>query len=224
MSDPRILAYDHQVIWLEAVGCDRDGKPVLDGITMGLARGELIVIEGPIGSGKSTLLEVAGARRLPDRGTLWFAGRNILALQRASLPFVRRNIGYAAADSPLWVDATALANVVLALAVRGESPAAAEAAARVALTLIAADELALRPVSSLSSGQRGLVGLARAIAGTPPVVIVDEPVSGADLGSGRASAIAIGGQISTPIGPLHVDWGHTEQGRERIDLLLGERF
>ncbi len=97
------------MIWLEAVGCERDGQVVLDLATMGVAQSELIVVEGCVASGKSTLLEIAAIRRLPDRGTVWFAGRNVSTLQRASLPFVRRNIGYATPDSQLLPDETALA-------------------------------------------------------------------------------------------------------------------
>ncbi len=180
MSESILLAYDRLVIWLEAVGCEHDGQAVLDTVTMGVARGELIVVEGCVGSGKSTLLKVAAVRRLPSRGAVWFAGRNVLTLQQASLPFVRRNVGYAAADSLLLADETSLANVMLALAVRGESSQAAEAAAHAALALLGADELAARKVGHLSSGQQRLVALARAIAGPPPLVIVDEPAALAD--------------------------------------------
>lgn len=168
------------MIWLEGVGCERDGQVVLDTVTMGVARSELIVVEGAVASGKSTLLEIAAVRRLPDRGTLWFAGRNVLTLQQASLPFVRRNIGYSAPDSLLLVEDTGLANVALALAVRGESASVAETAAREALTLLGAEELAARKVGHMSSGQKRLVSLARAIAGPPPLVIVDEPTALAD--------------------------------------------
>jgi cell division transport system ATP-binding protein len=174
------MAYDRWVIWLEAVGCERDGQVVLDTITMGVARSELIVIEGAVASGKSTLLEIAAVRRLPDQGAIWFAGRNVLTLQEASLPFVRRNIGYFAPDSLLLADETALENVMLALAVRGESLAGAEAAARQALTLLGAEGLAPSKVGHMSSGQKRLVSLARALAGPPPLVIVDEPAALAD--------------------------------------------
>lgn len=177
ISKATILAYDRLVIWLETVGCERDGTAVLTEVTFGIARGELVVIEGGTASGKSTLLEIVAMRRLPDRGTVWIGGRNTLALQRSSLPYVRRNIGYSAPTALLIPDYSVLANVALAMAVRGWSPAHAEAAARNALTLVAADELADRRPGSLSSGQQGLVSLARAIVGPPPVVVVDEPAA-----------------------------------------------
>ena len=150
---------------------------MLEGVTLGLSGGEIVVIEGSPASGKSTLLEVAAAARTPERGAVWFAGRNTATLQRASLPFVRRNIGYYTADALLVLEDSALANVMSALAVRGESLVAAESGALAALALVRAQDLATRQVASLSSGQRRLVALARAVAGPPPLVVADEPAA-----------------------------------------------
>jgi len=180
MSEQRLWAYDRLVLWLEAIGCDSDGQVVLDAVTMGVGQGELLVVQGGVAAGKSTLLKVAAVRRSPDRGAVWFAGRNVSALQRASLPFVRRNIGYATPDSLLLPDETALANVMLALAVRGESIPDAESSAHDALALVGADGFAARRVRGLSSGQARQVSLARAIVGPPPLVVADEPAALAD--------------------------------------------
>ena len=178
VSTWHLLAYDHRVIWLEGVCCQRNGAMVLDTVTLGVARCELIVVEGAAASGKSTLLELAAVVRMPDRGAVWFAGRNTASLQRASLPFVRRNIGYCTADPLLLPEDSVLANVIMALAVRGESPARAEQSARDALALVKASDLENRQVASLSSGQKRLVALARAVAGPPPLVVADEPAGG----------------------------------------------
>jgi len=178
VSANHLLAYDHWVIWLEGVCCQRDGAMVLDTVTLGVARSELIVIEGTAASGKSTLLELAAAARMPDRGAVWFAGRNTTSLQRASLPFVRRNIGYCTAEPILLLEDSALANIIMALVVRGESLARAEQSARDALALVKASDLENRKVGSLSSGQKRLVALARAVAGPPPLVVADEPAAG----------------------------------------------
>jgi ABC-type ATPase involved in cell division len=165
------------VLWLEGIGCTRHGGVVLDIVTLGVSGGELVVIEGSPASGKSTLLEVAAAARLPERGAVWFAGRNTATLQRASLPFVRRNIGYYTSDALLVDEDSSLENVMSALAVRGESLRAAEAGALDALARVSALDLASRQVSSLSSGQKRLVALARALAGPPPLVVADEPAA-----------------------------------------------
>ena len=166
------------MIWLEGVAYRRDGSVVLDAVTLGVASSDLIVIEGCAASGKTTLLEIAALARAPDAGTVWFAGRNVATLQRASLPFVRRNIGYCTAEPRLIPEDTALANVMLALAVRGHKPATAEASAKGALDLVKAGDLANRAVASLSPGQKRLVALARAVVGPPPLVIADEPAAG----------------------------------------------
>jgi ABC-type ATPase involved in cell division len=150
---------------------------VLDAVTLGVTSSELIVIEGAAASGKSILLELAAVVRAPNSGTVWFAGRNTATLQRASLPFVRRNIGYYGPDPLLLEDEDALGNVMLALAVRGESPRVAESSAREALELVGASHLIGKKISSLSSGQKRLVALARALAGPPPLVVVDELAS-----------------------------------------------
>ncbi|MBN2574378.1 MAG: ATP-binding cassette domain-containing protein [Deltaproteobacteria bacterium] len=168
------------MLWLEGIGCRRHGVTVLDGVTLGVGSGEIVVIEGSPASGKSTLLEVAATARVPERGAVWFAGRNTASLQRASLPFVRRNIGYYTAEALLIDDDSALANVMAALAVRGESLQAAESGALDALALVRAQELASRQVASLSSGQKRLVALARALAGPPPLVVADEPAAFVD--------------------------------------------
>jgi cell division transport system ATP-binding protein len=166
------------VIWLEGVAFQRDGRVVLDAVTLGVASSELIVIEGSVASGKTTLLEIAAAARMPDAGTVWFSGRNIATLQRASLPFVRRNIGYCTANPRLIPEDSVLANVMLALVVRGEKPSKAETFAKSALELVKAGDLANRIVASLSLGQKRLVALARAVVGPPPLVVADEPAAG----------------------------------------------
>jgi ABC-type ATPase involved in cell division len=163
------------VIWLEGVCCLRDGSLALDTVTLGVASGECVVVEGSAASGKSTLLEIAAVERVPDRGAVWFAGRNVVSLQEASLPFVRRNIGFCAAEPLLLPNRTVLDNVALALAVRGEDKPAARELAMQALDALEAAALAPRKVRSLSSGQTRLVALARALAGPPPVVVADEP-------------------------------------------------
>jgi len=176
------------VIWLEGVGCQRDGSLVLDAVTFGVARSELVVIEGSVASGKSTLLELAAVVRMPDRGTVWFAGRKTASLQQASLPFVRRNIGYCKEDPLLLPEDSVLANVMMALAVRGEPPADAQKLAHDALALVQASELSSRQVASLSSGQKRVVALARAVAGSPPLVVADDPAAG--FGQEARAAIA----------------------------------
>jgi putative ABC transport system ATP-binding protein len=166
------------VIWLEGVSYLRAGGPVLEDATLGVSCGELVVVQGPTGSGKSSLLAVAAGVRAPDSGAVWIAERNIAGLQASSLPYVRRNIGYLPPEPLLIPDETVLENIMLALAVRGESVDAAEADARETLAMVADSAWEGRLARSLSTGQQRLIALARALVGPPPLVVVDEPAAG----------------------------------------------
>jgi ABC-type ATPase involved in cell division len=166
------------VIWLEGVSYLRAGGRALEDVTLGVSGGELVVVQGPTGSGKSSLLAVAAGARAPDSGAVWIAERNIAGLQASSLPYVRRNVGYLPPDPLLIPDETALENVMLALAVRGEPIEAAEGDARETLAMVADSAWEGRLARSLSTGQQRLVALARALVGPPPLVVLDEPASG----------------------------------------------
>ncbi len=139
-----------------------------------------MVLQGRAGAGKSTLLSVAAGLRCPDAGAVWLADRNIATLQHSSLPFVRRNIGYLPQETLLLPHETVLENLMLVLGVRGDSVTAAEGKAREALALVGDATWEERLTGFLSAGQQRLVALARALAGAPPLVVLDEP--GAGLG------------------------------------------
>jgi ABC-type ATPase involved in cell division len=200
---------------------------VLEAVTLGVSGGELVVIEGSAASGKSTLLEVAAGARPAERGPVWFAGRNTATLQKASLPFVRRNIGYYAADALLVDEDSALANVMSALAVRGEPLAVAEAGALDALAAVHSQDLAARLVGSLSSGQRRLVALARALAGPPPLLVADEPAAlvGEDARVVVVSALARARDLGAAVLAATADAGWADAlvaaGARRIHLAEG---
>lgn len=138
------------------------------------------MITGPRGAGKSLLLAAAAGVVDPQEGTVLIAGRQLASLQSAARPYVRRNIGYLPADPPFVRDESALENVMLALGVRGFAPCEAEALARRTLAQIGAEDLAEREIADLSTGERRLVAIARALAGPPPIVVLDEPSAGLD--------------------------------------------
>ncbi|HEX3697699.1 MAG TPA: ATP-binding cassette domain-containing protein [Polyangia bacterium] len=151
---------------------------VLDEVALQARAGELVVVEGGRGAGKTTLLQVAATLRWPDAGEVWVAGRDVLALQRASLPYVRRNVGYFSAGVPLLQGMTALENVMLALGARGADPARARELGMRALGRVGALGAATRRVESLSTAECRLCGVARALAGAPSLILLDDPSAG----------------------------------------------
>lgn len=169
------------------VSVRRGEKVALDEVSLQARAGELVIVEGTRGSGKSTLLRIAAALRWPDAGEVWVAGRDVRALQRSSLPYVRRNIGYFAPDIPLLPRTSVLENVMLAAAARGAEPSHARELALRALGRIGALGTATRRVEALSTAERRLCCLARALTGAPPLLVLDDP--GGALAANDAGAV-----------------------------------
>jgi ABC-type ATPase involved in cell division len=189
------------LIRLEGVSFARDGRTVLDQVTLAVNTAELVVVQGARAAGKSALLAICAARLAPDSGSVWISERNVGDLQHASLPLVRRNISYLPPAAPLIDDESVLENVMLPLAVRGWEVDASETGALRALFTLGLDDRRSAPVGALSAGERQLVALARALAGAPPVLILDEPAAGLGpddrerVAAALASARAEGGAV-----------------------------
>ena len=165
-------------IGLSGVTLERAGKELVARVHLTVGPGELVLVTGGRGAGKSLLLAAAAGALSPREGAVSIAGRELGSLQASARPYVRRNIGYLPADPPFSRDETALENVILALAVRGFHTGEAELIARRALAELGADGFADREVTELSVGERRLVALARALAGPPPIAVLDEPSAG----------------------------------------------
>jgi ABC-type ATPase involved in cell division len=171
------------------------GRMALDGVSLQVRGGELVVVEGARAAGKSLLARVAAAQRGPDGGELWIAGRDVTALQRSSLPYVRRNVGFFSGDVPLLPRMTALENVMLAVAARGFGPRPARDLALRALGRVGAASAATRRTDVMSASEARLVALARALAGAPPLLVIDEPSAG-------MAASDAGGVLSAILGAV----------------------
>ena len=137
--------------------------------------GELLVIEGGRAAGKTLLLEIAGARRRPDSGEVWIANHNLMTLQRDSLPFVRRNIGLASTVPRFLSGLSVLENVMLPLGARAAPLAWTREAALRALGKVGVLGLATQNTQTLSTSEARLIAIARALAGSPPLVLLDDP-------------------------------------------------
>jgi ABC-type ATPase involved in cell division len=168
------------LIRLEGVCLFGEGRALLDDVYLAVMAGELLAIQGPAGSGKTLLLAIAAARRAPARGEVWISERSVAGLQRSSLPLVHRDVAYLPPDPPLLEDETVLENVMLALAVRGADVPASEAGGLQALTTLGLQACAARRVDGLAGGERRLVALARALAGSARLLVLDDPTAGLD--------------------------------------------
>jgi putative ABC transport system ATP-binding protein len=166
-------------------GAGRLAVPVLRGVSMSVARGELVALEGPSGSGKTTLLSVLGCLLTPTGGQVTIAGDEVDTRRRDALwTFRRRSIGFVFQHYNLFPSLTAVENVQYALNFRGwRGPKARREAERMLRLVGLGDRLGFRP-RDLSGGQKQRVAVARALAGQAPLILADEPTGNLDSESG----------------------------------------
>lgn len=165
---------------LELRGVERGfrGRPVLSGLDLEVARGEIVAVIGPSGAGKSTLLRIVAGLERAERGSVRWEDRDLAAVAPAD-----RGVGMTFDDAALYDHLDVRGNLHAGLARAGIVGAEADrAAARAAELTGAAALLAERP-ATLSAGERRRVALARAIARRPRILLLDEPLAHLDLRS-----------------------------------------
>ena len=200
MAGPALAVHDVAVV--------RSGRALLDGVSWTVGPGERWALLGPNGSGKTTLLRVAGLWLRPTRGTVSVDGETS---GRTDVRTLRARIGFtsaALADS-LRADVDALDVVMTGRRAQLEAWWATwtdedRAAARVEMERVGAAHLAGRAFGTLSSGERQRVLLARALAGTPALLLLDEPASGLDLGAREDLVDRLGALAADPAAPATV--------------------
>ena len=151
------------------------GHPALAGADLGVADGSVIAVLGPSGSGKSTLLRaIAGLQGL-DRGTVELDGTSL-----AGVPSHRRGIGLMFQDDALFPHRDVAANVGFGLRMQSAKSDVITARVTEMLALVGLAGKEHRSIGSLSGGERKRVALARALAPSPRVLLLDEPLGALD--------------------------------------------
>ena len=149
-------------------------------VSLNIGKGELVYLAGPSGAGKSTLMKMVAAIERPTSGRVIVNGQDIGKLQRASVPFLRRNLGLIFQQQRLLNDRNILANVMLPLIVTGASRGQAEQRARAALDKVGLLDRANALPMELSGGEQQRVAIARAIVNRPQIILADEPTANLD--------------------------------------------
>jgi len=146
-----------------------------------VCRGEIFCIMGLSGSGKSTLIRLLNRLIEPSLGQVIVKGKNIATLDAAALRDMRaRNIGMVFQSVALLPYRTVLENAAFGLEVRGVAKDERNKVARAALEKVGLADWTERFPSELSGGMQQRVGLARAIAADPEIILMDEPFSALD--------------------------------------------
>jgi putative ABC transport system ATP-binding protein len=175
-QDPEIIVAVHEVS--RTFGSGHTAVHALRDVSFTVRRGQLVAVCGRSGSGKTTLLNIIGGLDAPTGGSLEVAGQDVtrmtererMALRRSSVAFIFQSFG-------LIPMLSAAENVGVPLRITGTQSRVRED--RVATML------AIVGLSELSGGQQQRIAIARALAGSPKLLIADEPTSQLDLETGR---------------------------------------
>jgi phospholipid/cholesterol/gamma-HCH transport system ATP-binding protein len=173
------------IIELSDVDVVRDRFKVLGGLSVRIEEGLTTVFMGGPGSGKSTLLKAAAGLLVPDAGRVLYRGKDFARLTRAEELEFRKRSAFVFQDAALWANQSIFDNLALPYRFHehGASRNEVERRVRIAIDLVGFDgELQVRP-AELSTGERRLVGLARALVLDPELIYLDEPAAALDEAS-----------------------------------------
>jgi general L-amino acid transport system ATP-binding protein len=167
------------IVIAENIHKSYDGITALDGVSLDVNKGEVVVIIGPSGSGKSTFIRTLHRLETFEEGTITIDG--IRLEDGANLEAIRREVGMVFQNFNLFPHLTVLENIVLApMKVKGLDRESAERMAMDLLKRVGIIDKANRYPSALSGGQQQRVAIARALAMQPKVMLFDEPTSALD--------------------------------------------
>src|SRR6202008_3937616 len=159
----------------------------LSSIRMQIERGEFVAISGPSGCGKSTLLSILGLLDSPSSGNYTLSGRPVQSLSMSDRARVRnREIGFIFQAFNLIGDLTVYENIELPLTYRGMLSSESKKRVIEALEKVGMAHRMKHYPSQLSGGQQQRVAVARALGGSPAILLADEPTGNLDSKNGDA--------------------------------------
>jgi thiamine transport system ATP-binding protein len=188
------------------VGMEFEGTPALDGISLSVDEGEVLGILGPSGSGKSTLLRITAGLETATSGRVMLEGRDL-----AGVPTHQRDFGLMFQEYCLFPHLSVEANVGFGLRMKGWGSSKRRRRVREMLQLVRLSGFGRRDVLSLSGGEQQRVALARSLAPSPRLLMLDEPLGSLDTAL-RGSLISELAEILGEVGvtALYVTHDHKE--------------
>jgi putative ABC transport system ATP-binding protein len=182
--DPDVVVAVHDVS--RTFGSGHTAVHALRDVSFTVRRGELMVVRGRSGSGKTTLLNIIGGLDTPTSGSVEVAGQDVtrmsegerMAMRRSEVAFIFQSFG-------LIPMLSAAENVGIPLRITGTPSRDREERVATMLAIVGLSEHAAHRPSELSGGQQQRIAIARALAGSPKLLIADEPTSQLDLETGR---------------------------------------
>ncbi len=157
----------------------------LNNIDLSIKEGDFVSIMGSSGSGKSTLMNIIGCLDVPSSGDYFFRDKNVSTLNSNNLAELRnKDIGFVFQNFNLLPRLNAVENVVLPLLYSGKDSKERNKLALKALESVGLKDRVYHRPNQLSGGQQQRVSIARAIAGSPKLILADEPTGALDSKTG----------------------------------------
>ena len=193
---------------------------VLNGITLDIARGEMIAIVGASGAGKSTLLHMLGTLDRPTSGSVLFDGRDVFELSEdAQAEFRNKRIGFVFQFHHLLPEFTALENTFLPALIQDRPVEEAQKVATQLLSDVGLGERLHHKPGELSGGEQQRVAVARALMQRPDLVLADEPTGNLDTHTGDA-LFALLRQLNKARGTTFVIVTHNDKLSAQADRIV----
>ncbi|MEZ5446347.1 MAG: cell division ATP-binding protein FtsE [Gammaproteobacteria bacterium] len=156
------------------------GHDALKRVSFEIDKGEFVFITGHSGAGKSTLLRLIALIERQSGGEIVVNGQDLNRIRRAHVPYYRRRIGFIFQDHRLLSDRSVFENVALPLTIAGLTPNETGRRVRAALDRVGLLSKEKDLPAQLSAGEQQRVGIARAVAHKPDILIADEPTGNLD--------------------------------------------
>lgn len=158
----------------------------VDGVSVSINKGEVVLIMGPSGSGKTTLLSIMGCILKPTEGNIYLEGQEVTSLLEDSLPDIRKKyFGFVFQSFNLFPSLKSVENVEVVLRLKGMSRNKVRDMALSLLERVGLGKRAGFYPADLSGGEKQRVAFARALAGDPPIILADEPTANLDSKTGK---------------------------------------
>ncbi|MDI6817689.1 MAG: ATP-binding cassette domain-containing protein [Actinomycetota bacterium] len=167
-------------------GTGRAAVKAVEGVSLSIAAGEVVVIMGPSGSGKTTVLSISGALLSPTSGSVWVAGKELNRLGARELSRTRlRHIGFVFQSFNLLSSLTAIENAMVPMTLAGVPKREARERAKKLLSELGLGERLTHYPNELSGGEKQRVAVGRSVANNPQLILADEPTGNLDSKSGH---------------------------------------
>lgn len=165
------------MIQFEHVNKSYGKSPILKDLTFTIPDGQFVVLIGPSGCGKTTTLKTINRLIEPDSGTILIDGQDIHSQDKVTL---RRHIGYVIQQIGLFPNMTVAQNICVVPKLLKYDKSKCDTIVQDLLKMVGMEQYANKYPSELSGGQQQRIGVLRALAASPPIVLMDEPFSALD--------------------------------------------